>query len=94
MQDTLRFYGHSFSSRILLGTARYESPTLLVEAINAAVPAMVTVALRRQIQGGLQAGQSFWEVLRTANLGTAAEYGRVLYGEGSLEHRSDGTRSL
>ena len=67
MQDTLRFYGHSFSSRILLGTARYESPMLLVEAINAADPAMVTVALRRQIQGGLQAGQSFWEVLRTAN---------------------------
>jgi thiazole synthase len=67
MQDTLRFYGHSFSTRLLLGTARYESPMLLVEAINAAVPAMVTVALRRQIQGGLQAGQSFWEVLRTAN---------------------------
>src|ERR1700693_6250403 len=67
MQDTLRFYGHSFSSRILLGTARYESPMLLVEAIQAAVPAMVTVALRRQIQGGLQAGQSFWEVLRTTN---------------------------
>jgi len=67
VQDTLRFYGHSFSSRILLGTARYESPMLLVEAINAAVPAMVTVALRRQIEGGLQAGQSFWEVLRATN---------------------------
>src|SRR3984885_15413461 len=65
MQDTLRLYGYSFSSRILLGTARYESPMLLVEAINAAEPAMVTVALRRQIQGGLQAGQAFWEVLRT-----------------------------
>ena len=67
MQDTLRFYAHSFSSRILLGTARYESPMLLVEAINAAVPAMITVALRRQIHGGLQAGRSFWEVLRATN---------------------------
>jgi thiazole synthase len=67
MQDTLRFYGHSFSSRILLGTARYESPMQLVEAINAAAPAMVTVALRRQIHGGLQTGQSFWEVLRATN---------------------------
>lgn len=68
MQDILRFYGHSFSSRILLGTARYESPMLLVEAINAAAPAMITVALRRQIHGGLQAGQSFWEVLRATNV--------------------------
>jgi thiazole synthase len=67
MPDTLRLYGRSFSSRILLGTARYESPVRLVEVIDAAVPAMVTVSLRRQIQGGLQAGQSFWEVLRTAN---------------------------
>lgn len=67
MQDTLRLYGYSFSSRILLGSARYESPMLLVEAINAAGPAMVTVALRRQIQGGLQAGQAFWEVLRATN---------------------------
>jgi thiazole synthase len=63
MQDTLSLYGQTFASRILLGTARYESPTLLVEAINAAVPALVTVALRRQAGGG----QSFWEILRTTN---------------------------
>src|SRR5271170_6180089 len=67
MQDTLSLYGQTFASRILLGTARYESPMLLVEAINAAVPAMVTVSLRRQVLGGLQGGQSFWEILRTTN---------------------------
>jgi thiazole synthase len=67
MQDPLKLYGQSFPSRILLGTARYESPVLLVEAIHAAVPAMVTVALRRQIQGDLQTGHSFWAVLRTTN---------------------------
>jgi thiazole synthase len=67
MQDRLSFYGHSFPNRILLGTARYESPKLLIDAIDAAAPAMITVALRRQIQGGLQAGQSFWKVLRTTN---------------------------
>jgi thiazole synthase len=64
MQDPLKLYGQSFSTRILLGTARYESPTTLVEAINVADPAMLTVALRKQIQGGLTAGQSFWEILR------------------------------
>src|SRR5579862_2228051 len=64
MQDTLTLYGQIFTSRILLGTARYESPTQLVDAINAADPAMVTVALRKQIQGGTQAGESFWQILR------------------------------
>jgi thiazole synthase len=64
MQDPLKLYGQSFSTRILLGTARYESPKTLVEAINVADPAMVTVALRKQIQGGLTAGQSFWEIRR------------------------------
>jgi thiazole synthase len=65
MQDPLKLYGQSFSTRLLLGTARYESPTTLVEAINVADPAMVTVALRKQIQGGLTAGRSFWEILRS-----------------------------
>lgn len=64
MQDPLKLYGQSFSTHTLLGTARYESPKILVEAINAADPAMVTVALRKQIQGGLTAGQSFWDILR------------------------------
>jgi thiazole synthase len=64
MRDPLNLYGQSFATRILLGTARYESPKTLVEAIDVADPAMVTVALRKQIQGGLTAGQSFWEILR------------------------------
>jgi thiazole synthase len=64
MQDPLILYRQSFSTRILLGTARYESPKTLAEAINVADPAMVTVALRKQIQGGLTAGQSFWDILR------------------------------
>jgi thiazole synthase len=64
VQDPLKLYGQSFPTRILLGTARYESPKTLVEAINVADPAMVTVALRKQISGGLTAGQSFWEILR------------------------------
>jgi thiazole synthase len=64
MQDSLKLYGQSFSTRILLGTARYESPKALVEAIDVAEPAMVTVALRKQIQNGLRSGQSFWEIVR------------------------------
>jgi thiazole synthase len=67
MQDTLTLYGRSFTSRILLGTARYESPMQLVDAIRAADPTMVTVALRKQIEGGVQAGESFWRMLRATN---------------------------
>ena len=66
MQETLRLNGWSFESRLLLGTARYESPMQLVEAIKAADPAMVTVALRKQVQGGSHFGQSFWDILRAA----------------------------
>jgi thiazole synthase len=65
MHDLLKLYGQSFSTRILLGTARYESPATLLEAINVAEPAMVTVALRKQIQSGIT-GQSFWEIVRNA----------------------------
>lgn len=63
MQDNLTLYGQTYRSRLLLGTARYESPRQLLEAIDAADPALLTVAIRRQIQSGVQAGQSFWNIL-------------------------------
>ncbi len=67
MQDNLTLYDRSYTSRILLGTARYESPALLLEAVKAANPALLTVALRKQMQGGAAAGQSFWSILQSTN---------------------------
>ena len=67
MQDTFMLYGRSLQTRILLGTARYESPAQLLESIEAADPALLTVALRKQVQSGAQAGQSFWNILRKCN---------------------------
>src|ERR1700760_2894839 len=64
MEDQLNLYGQSFSSRLLLGTARYDSPSLLAHAISAADPAMLTVSLRRQISGSKESGQSFWNLIR------------------------------
>src|ERR1700723_140018 len=65
MEDQLNLYGRSFPSRLLLGTARYDSPSLLANAISAADPAMLTVSLRRQISGSKgESGQSFWNLLR------------------------------
>src|ERR1700688_1439157 len=64
INDQLVIYRRRFSSRLLLGTARYESPSVLDDAIRAADPAMLTVSLRRQVAGSADAGQSFWNLLR------------------------------
>ena len=67
-EDSLTLYGRSFASRLLLGTARYESPLQLADAIRAADPALLAVSIRRQLTGarpGSQdSGQSFWNLLR------------------------------
>ena len=65
-QDQLTLYGDTYESRILLGTARYESPNRLLAALRAAQPALLTVALRKQIPGGASSGESFWKLLRSA----------------------------
>ncbi len=66
MQDFLKLYYRSFSSRLFLGTARYESPSQLEKAIESAQPALLTVALRRQLAGGAQAGEAFWSIVRAS----------------------------
>src|ERR1700733_9966974 len=64
IEDQLTLYGGNSTSRLLLGTARYNSPSLLSDAISAADPAMLTVSLRRQLSGSKNSGQSFWNLLR------------------------------
>jgi thiazole synthase len=64
IQDQLTLYGQSFTSRLLLGTARYDSPAVLAEAIRAADPALLTVSVRRQFSASKDSGQSFWSLLR------------------------------
>ncbi len=62
--DQLTLYGQRFASRLLLGTARYDSPSLLADAIRAADPAMLTVSVRRQLSSSKNSGQPFWNLLR------------------------------
>jgi len=62
--DPLVLYGNRFSSRLLLGTARYESPRQLTDAIGVADPAMLTVSVRRQLSASKDSGQPFWDLLR------------------------------
>jgi len=63
-RDPLTLYGMDYDSRLLLGTARYESPHQLSDAVTAADPAMLTVSVRRQTSGGTNLSQSFWNILR------------------------------
>ena len=58
------FYGVDLKSRLLLGTARYPSPKILGEAIQASGAEVVTVSLRRE-SGPERAGQSFWSLVRS-----------------------------
>ena len=62
--DQLELYGRTFSSRLLLGTARYASPAVLADAIRAAAPAMLTLSLRRQVLGSSHSGESFWDLVK------------------------------
>jgi thiazole synthase len=61
--DSLTLYDVTLESRLLLGTARYPSPAILAEAIQASGCEIVTVSLRREA-GGTRAGESFWGLIR------------------------------
>ena len=62
--DPFLLYGERFDSRLMLGTSRYPSPSVLIEAIEHSAPAMLTASLRRQTCSGGEASQSFWDLLR------------------------------
>jgi thiazole synthase len=66
--DPLTLYGETFHSRLLLGTSRYPSPSVLLHAIERSQPAMLTASLRRQTGSGGEASHSFWNLLRQAKV--------------------------
>lgn len=59
----MNLYGTNITSRLLLGTAQYPSPTVLSEAVKASAAEIVTVSLRREAADHL-AGQAFWSLIR------------------------------
>jgi thiazole synthase len=59
----LRLYETEVRSRLLLGTARYPSPSILTEAVKASGAQVITVSLRRE-SGSERAGQGFWSIIR------------------------------
>ncbi len=59
----LQLYDIRLSSRLLLGTAQYPSPTVLQSAIESSGTGLVTVSLRRE-SGQDRAGQAFWDLIK------------------------------
>jgi len=57
-------------SRLLIGTALYPSPQIMVDAITASQSEVVTVSVRRQNPAGSSdaSGQEFWQLISSLNL--------------------------
>ena len=47
MKDVLKIDNREFDSRLILGTSRYPSPEVMLEALDVSGAQMVTVAIRR-----------------------------------------------
>ncbi len=63
MQDSpLTISGKTYKSRLILGTGKYKTLDLMKQALIAADPGMVTVAVRR-VDLGDKSSQSFWKYL-------------------------------
>jgi thiazole synthase len=63
----LTLYDTQLASRLLVGTARYPSPAIMEQAINASGAEIVTVSLRREAAGGGRGGQ-FFEIIHSLRL--------------------------
>ena len=59
----LNFYGKTFTSRLLIGSALYPSPAIMQSAIRSSGAQIVTVSLRREAAGG-KTGDAFWSLIR------------------------------
>ncbi len=61
--DNLALGGKQFSSRLLIGSALYPSPQIMLDSIRQSGSQIVTVSLRRQASN-LSAGSDFWNLLK------------------------------
>lgn len=64
---SLKLYGQTLESRLLLGTALYPSPQVMLDAVKASGSEIVTVSLRRE-SSEARSGQAFWDLIRQANV--------------------------
>ncbi|NRB37423.1 MAG: thiazole synthase [Pseudomonadales bacterium] len=63
MTDQVTFYGSSFDSRFLIGSALYPSPKIMADSVKASSSEIITVSLRRQ-SPEKAGGKSFWDFIQ------------------------------
>ena len=61
--QSLSLYGVGLPSRLLIGTARFPSPSVMREAVEASRPGAVTVSLRREVARA-GTGQRFFDLIK------------------------------
>lgn len=61
-------YGAELASRLWMGTASYPSPAVMIEAIRAAKPALLTASVRREAVGKSGASSKFWDLLQSLSI--------------------------
>jgi thiazole synthase len=64
---SLSLYGQTIESRMLLGTALYPSPKIMLDAIEASKCDVVTVSLRRESSTD-KSGNAFWNLIKDTNI--------------------------
>jgi len=65
--DKCSIYGRNINSRLMLGTARYPSPSMLGECVKNSETSVITVSLRRealQSRDGTRNENRFWSLLQ------------------------------
>ena len=65
-EDSLELYGKTFNSRLLLGTAQYTSPQLMLDSIEQSQAEIVTLGLRRQ-NPKEKDGAAIWETIKSTD---------------------------
>ncbi|WP_319557540.1 thiazole synthase [Thiomicrorhabdus sp.] len=63
----LDIYGTKLDSRMLIGSALYSSPRVMLESIVASGAQVVTLSLSRQNPGQM-GGENFWNIIRSLDL--------------------------
>ncbi len=63
----VEFYGESFTSRLILGSALYPSPEIFRQAAEASGAEIVTVSLRRE-GAREKTGQDFWRLVQSLDV--------------------------
>jgi len=62
----LKLYDSTVESRLLLGTASYPSPKIMLDSVAASGTEILTVSLRRESSTN-KSGQAFWSLIEQCN---------------------------